>query len=279
MGNFMSYKIFALVVLAVFSLSQPVMAAIYWSTLSNGANIGTIDTTTGVATIVGPTGHGGTFGVAQDPTTNILYASFGSSIGTVNKTTGAVTTIGDTTYAIYGITFDSSGQMWAVAVSGGALYKVNKATAAATVVGTAGGGFAWMDIGFNGSTLYGVSGDTLYTINTTTGAATAVASVTGACTNVMGIGFGADGTLYASDYTSAKFCTMNPATGVTTLIGATGVSFPHGGDIGTLASPTPTPAPTPAVPTLSEWAELVLAGLLVIGGCAGLCRRTTRKAA
>ena len=274
----MSYKGFALVVLAVFSLSQPVMAATYWSTLSNGANIGTIDTTTGIATIVGPTGHVGTYGVAQDPTTSILYASFGSSIGTVNKTTGAVTTIGDTTYAIYGITFDSSGQMWAVAVSGGALYKVNKATAAATVVGTAGGGFAWMDIGFNGSTLYGVSGNgsvTLYTINTTTGAATAVAGVTGACTNVMGIGFGADGTLYATDFASAKFCTMNPATGVTTLIGATGVSSPHGGDIGTLASPTT----TPAVPTLSEWAELVLAGLLVIGGCAGLYRRTTRKVA
>jgi hypothetical protein len=168
--------------------------------------------------------------------------------------------------------------MWAVAAGGGALYKVNKATAAATVVGTAGGGFAWMDIGFNGSTLYGVSGDgsvTLYTINTTTGAATSVAGVTGACTDVMGIGFGADGTLYATDWASAKFCTMNPATGVTTLIGATGVSSPHGGDIGTLASPTP----TPTVPTLSEWAELVLAGLLVIGGCAGLYRRTTRKAA
>jgi hypothetical protein len=169
--------------------------------------------------------------------------------------------------------------MWAVATSGGALYKVNKATAVATLVGTAGVvGIQWMDIGFNGSTLYGVAdsgSDTLYTINTATGAATSVAGVTGACTDVMGIGFGADGTLYATDFTSARFCTMNPATGVTTLIGATGVGFPHGGDIGTPASPTP----PPSVPTLSEWAELVLAGLLVIGGCAGLYRRTTRKAA
>ena len=255
------------------------MAATFWTTLNGGVSIGTINTTTGVATVAGPTGYSGTFGVAEDPTTNILYASFGSSIGKVNKTTGAVTSIGDTTYFSYGITFDSSGQMWAVAAgSGGALYKVNKATAVATLVGTAGVvGIAWMDIGFNGSTLYGVSGNgsvTLYTINTTTGAATSVAGVTGACTNVMGIGFGADGTLYATDSTSNRFCTMNPATGVTTLIGATGVNFPHGGDIGTPAS-----TPTPAVPTLSEWAELVLAGLLLIGGCAGLYRHGTRKAA
>ncbi|HMD71846.1 MAG TPA: hypothetical protein VKF41_10910 [Bryobacteraceae bacterium] len=274
----MYYKVFALLVLAVFSLGQPVMAATYWSTF-NGASIGTIDTSSGVATIVGPSGQAGTYGVAEDPTTNILYASFGSSIGTVNKTTGAVTVIGNTTHAIYGITFDSSGQMWAVAVSGGALYMVNKATAVATLVGTAGvPGIAWMDIGFNGATLYGVAGDplvTLYTINTTTGAATAVATVTGACTDVMGIGFGSDGTLYASDYTSAKFCTMNPATAVTTLIGAIGAAFPHGGDIGTPAAP----APPPPVPTLSGWAELVLAGLLLIGGCASLYRHKTRKAA
>jgi hypothetical protein len=272
----MTYRAFALLVLAVFSSSQPAMAATFWSTFSNGTSIGTINTSTGAGTIVGPSGQIGTYGLAEDPTTNILYASFGSSIGTVNKTTGAVTPIGNTTNLIYGITFDSSGQLWAVAIAGGALYKINKATAAATLVGTAGvGGILWMDIGFNGSTLYGVAGNpsmTLYTINTTTGAATSVAAVTGACTVTMGIGFGADGTLYASDIASGNFCTMNPTTGVTTLIGATGQAFPHGGDIGT-------PAPAPPVPALSEWAQLVLACLLAIGGCAGLYRYTARKAA
>ena len=166
----MTYKTFALFVLAVSSLSQPAMADTYWSTF-DGTFIGTIDTSTGVATVVGNTGQAGTYGLAEDPTTHILYVSYGSSIATANKTTGALTSIGNTGYSIYGITFDASGQMWAAAAGGTAIYKINKATAAATLVGATPGA-SWMDLGFYGSTLYAVSGSgttQLYTINTTTG--------------------------------------------------------------------------------------------------------------
>lgn len=272
----MSVRALALCALAILSLGQPATAEIFWSTF-DGTYIGYIDTATGVTTIVGPSGQGSTYGLAEDPTTGVLYASFGSSIGTVDKATGAVTVIGDTTHAIYGIDFDPSGQMWALAGGGTAIYRVDKATGVATLVGDTPNA-DWMDISFDGPVLYGVGGEamngnpgvTLYIINTTSGVGTKVADVTGDIIDVMGIGFAGDGTLYVTGYWDGEFGTMNPATGVTLMISTTPEN-PHSGEIGAAAMVP--------VPTLSPFGEIALAGLLLLAAWAWLRRRPTGEIA
>ncbi|MCV2419224.1 IPTL-CTERM sorting domain-containing protein [Paucibacter sp. DJ2R-2] len=257
-------SISALVGCLALCLAQQAIAAPYWTTFG-GTNIGTIDSTTGVGTVVGPTGHAGTYGVAEDPTSNILYATYGTTLATVNKSTGALTTVGNMGISIFGITFDASGALWTVSTGTG-LYTVNKASGAVTLVGNGTPAGGWMDIAFSGGgVLYGVDGPRLYTINTGTGASTLVATFSGPCTDVMSIGFDTGGTLYGADYSAGKFCSINPGTAVTTLIGPTGVANPHGGDFGT-------PAPVPA-PTLGEWAKIAFAGLLLAVGIGAIRRR------
>jgi hypothetical protein len=64
----------------------------------DGQDLYTINTTTGAATLIGPTGLS-TFrsGIAYDPSTNVLYMNVGggpNSLYTLNTTTGAATLVG-----------------------------------------------------------------------------------------------------------------------------------------------------------------------------------------
>jgi hypothetical protein len=109
------------------------------------------------------------------------------------------------------------------------LYTINPLTGAATLVGT--GAFSpilnGIDFGFNAGTsqLY-VSSDLgqNLTINPVTGAATAGVNYTGASIDAMAYDY-FTGSFYGISAATHDLYSINPLTGGTSLIGATGVSF------------------------------------------------------
>jgi hypothetical protein len=138
-------------------------------------------------------------GLAQDPTTGILYAAVRTQptaadifLGTINRTAGTVTLIGEFNVASIGesissIQFDSTGQLWAISGVPGSgtpnperLFTVNKATAAMTSFVGLGNGQASEALGFdptNSAVLYHYTGQTakLYeTVDRTTGGTTPI---------------------------------------------------------------------------------------------------------
>jgi hypothetical protein len=143
-------------------------------------------------------------GLAEDPTTGILYGTTSDDdpnqpgfLVTVNKFTGAATVVGDlfpplTTRTTAGdITFRSDGTL-----------------------------FGWAEAGTNP--------DDLVTINKATGAATIVGD-SGISTDRGGLDFAPNGTLYLVTDDNDPLRTVNPATGVTTagptLSGVQGFDF------------------------------------------------------
>jgi PEP-CTERM motif len=108
---------------------------------------------------------------------------------------------------------------------GGVLGKVNIATSTVTVVGNT--DHILTDIAFSpAQSLFGITFSALYSINQATAAATLVGPL--GVSDVNGLVFGADGTLYGSGL-SGGFYSINPATGAATLIGNTG--FGSAGDL------------------------------------------------
>lgn len=110
------------------------------------ANLITIDTTTGVPTVVGSTGNGNTTGMAYDPTTGNMYVSdviscgSGSRLHTIDLNTGALTLVGTITNApcLIGIAADTSGQLYGYDIANDSLLSIDKATGAGTIVGSLG---------------------------------------------------------------------------------------------------------------------------------------------
>jgi hypothetical protein len=138
-------------------------------------------------------------GLAQDPTTGILYAAVRTQptaadifLGTINRSAGTVTLIGEfnvggTGESISNIQFDSTGQLWAVSGVAGSgtpnperLFSVNKATAAMTSLVALGNGQASEALGFQPTTstvMFHYTGQTaklFETVNLTTGATTPI---------------------------------------------------------------------------------------------------------
>lgn len=105
------------------------------------SNLYKVDPATGAATPVGNTGYAIT-GLAQDPTTGILYAvSTGNSpiapltLLTLNPTNGAPTVVGPLGKQITDLSFNSAGLLYGWAEPTDELASINKATGAATIVG------------------------------------------------------------------------------------------------------------------------------------------------
>jgi len=208
-----------------------------FGTDSKGGNLITINTSTGTATLVGPTGVFSIPALAVDPTAGIMYAGqgFGTpNVYTVNPSTGLATLLGDSglgVAAISGMDFRSDGTLFAsvnIAGDGGTgsdnLATIDTGTGAATVIGpygtctgvvvpSIGGGSCTLEgmdaIAFApDGTLYGATSSgvgkngELYIINTLTGTATHVASIldstgAGPTGGVSSLHFACDGTLYA----------------------------------------------------------------------------------
>ena len=253
-------------VVALVFMAASARAATIYTTTGDGTSLGTIDSVTGAGTVIGPFGHVLCYSLAIDvDVANTIYVACAGNLYTANPTTGALTLVGAMVPAPhYGLEIDNSGQLWAAANN--SLYKVDKTNGTTTLVGAMGAGVnVPMDLAFSPSgTLYIADGsDKLYTVNTTTGAATLVGGLSVAF--IMGLMFDSGGTLFGVTYANpGSLYTINTTTAVATLVGGTGLNRPHNGSF--------VPAATP-VPTLSQWAMIVMATLLVLIGVVAIRRQ------
>jgi len=185
-----------------------------WFVLSSDFDLYSVDTLTGVTTLIGPLGITPAFcpGLTYDKSTATLYAGaltgtypeFTFGLYTINMATGAATLVanGDSTGTFTEIACNAAGQMYALEhrqASTGRLWSINKTTAALTPIGTDLGGISsanFQDIEFapdgilyyTASTLTTGDFDGLYTINTTTGVATLLGTFPVAFTQIVGLG-------------------------------------------------------------------------------------------
>jgi hypothetical protein len=188
-----------------------------WYVLGADFNLVSMDTLTGVPTLIGPTGVPavGTYflpGLTYDKTTSTLYAGyitgtypgFVFSLYTINQTTGAATLVAASATAgtFFDLACNAAGQLYAIEHRQsltGRLWSINKTTAVMTLIGTDLGGacssnFQDMEFAPNGGLYYAASNsgdglfDGLYTINTTTGLATLIGTFPVAATQIVGLG-------------------------------------------------------------------------------------------
>ena len=234
LGCAMVLVLFAIASTAVMASSHTINI---WTTHGDGTRIGTIDSSTGAGADVGATGFSVTWATAFDSDGTLYTLTRGFSgnarLATVNQTTGAVTEIGGTGTSMISLEIAADGTVYGVGYSDQLLYSINKSTGAATAIGNTGIG-ANMDLAIDSSgTLWATVGGQLWTINTSTGASTLVTAMSGAGVgSVMGIMFDSSDTLYATIWQNdSPLLTVDTSTGVTTVVGSTGLKFPHGGDM------------------------------------------------
>lgn len=280
-------------------------SGLFGATGSGGVNgnLYCIDPTTGVGTLVGPlldasANPYGITGLAFQPGTGVLFGSTTTQSPTapghlvrIGPGTATVTDVGPfnigTTSgkpnSMSDITFDpTSGILYGNSGRTGNLYRINVTTGAPTSLGatgqgsTSGGGLASNAAG----TIFGTpdgAQDDLFTYNKATGFATAVASLSGAPISdsaIDALAFDGGGRLFGIDkgfgptVPQTHLVTINTTTGVITDVGTSvdnldGIAFE-------VAITPPVPVPAPA---LSEWGQILMAGLLVATGVWRLRRR------
>jgi len=242
-------------------LSGPALGQSIYTTHDDGLRIGTINPASGAGADVGSSGQVNAWALAFDLDGTIYTTYDGYSgnaqLARASRQTGAITaTVGGLGVSLIALEMDVSGQIWGVGYDDGVLYRINKATAAKTAVGST-GLLNLMDLAFDPSgALYATVGNDLYRLNTLTGASTLVASITGiaTATEVMGIMFDANGTLFATVFAAnSPLYRVNLTTGVATAVGDTGLDYPHGGDI----PATPPGAPTCGAPIAGVGTALI----------------------
>lgn len=283
----MKKRIAGLGALVLSTVIVPVLQAqtLYMATGSNGVDgqLYTLNTTTAVATLVGPILIGaapvGMTGLAFHPVTGVLYGATSNdgpspehALITINPISGAATLIGGLGAPVGDIAFDPTGILygWFAGVPN-RLCTINLSTGLATAVGASGvpGSTRGGAISFVGGVLYAApSGTTspLYTVNTTTGAATAGPVLNSApiADAIAAMGTSSSGILYGIDTnrssspTTADLVTINTSTGAITQVGA--INLP--GDADGLAFQTV----SVAVPTVSPWGLAALGLLLAAVG-------------
>jgi len=228
-------------------------AEVLWGSSSKGSNnpssVFTIDTTTGLATLVGGSGLGdGISAIRFDPLTGTLYGMLGSActgarLITIDTATGAGTLVGVLVGAGFdggsttpcgggsdALAFASDGTLYAEgfsAVTFTKLLKVDKSTGTvleshSTPDHLAGlafdpSGVLWASHGNS------TSGCELHTIDLTTGAFTSTLSLS-ECVVISDLAFTADGTLFASLPSENRLATIDAASGVLTRIGSFGAA-------------------------------------------------------
>jgi photosystem II stability/assembly factor-like uncharacterized protein len=196
----------------------------------------TINTTTGVATIVAPLGVPEIDALTVRPTTNELYGIFTSATASVLYRVSPL--YGDALSQrsiplpnLRAIAFSRGDTLYGGTTSG-RLYRISLASGDTTYIGTA-PTLAYSAFSFSPSTgvLWAsvrpplVNRDKIYTVNTTTGAATLVGGI-GDNAITPSITFGPTGVLYALKGVGTQTNTLlqvDSLTGVGTLIGSTGV--------------------------------------------------------
>jgi hypothetical protein len=274
-------KILLAFVVLMAALAAPAQAQIlYGATGGNTASqLYSINPATGAAVAIGPIGFAVT-GLARHPTTNVMYGATtpldpvcSSCLITVNLATGAGTVIGPMGLTIAELAFSATGVLFGWSESTDDLATINIATGAAVAVGDSGLSTLGDGMSFVGGTLYVLpegSGGNLYTVNTATGLPTLVAPVSGA---PIAANFSAatthptTGVFFAMlNASPSVLVTVNVATGVVTNVGSTGITGMDALEFGAAAAVSPSSAS--GIPTLSEWA-MILLGLLLAGVAVG----------
>jgi hypothetical protein len=231
----------AVTLLALPPQAHASLLATDWALSGTASNLYSLNTTTGVATLIGSTGQPRMVGLVVDEDSTIYTVSeeTNSGLWTLNPTTGAATLVGRLGFNLQegDMTIDPvSGQMYVSDGIGDDLYTVDKTTGAATFVGSYGAiGRDVSGLQFFDGILYGLAlgdsaGDVLVTVDPTTGAATLVGA-TGTnfgviagmgrdpatdTTYVAGplTGFGSDNQLYSINLTTGAATLVGPITGV-----------------------------------------------------------------
>jgi hypothetical protein len=258
------------------AFAAPAQAQVLYGADGAGGNPATnlliLDPATGaVISTVGPIGFSVT-GLAFHPVTGVLYGSTGGaavpprSIITINTTTGAGTLVGPTGQAnpVADLTFRTDGVLFGWTEDGDDLVTINTVTGVATVVGdsglnTAGSGLAFAPGGELFSTGESYLGS-LHRINPATGAVAATVALS-ASNIINALAYDGAGVLFGADSDNDQLVTIDTTTGVITVVG------PTIADLDALAfGPTPAPAGAVAIPTLSQWALVVTALLMLAGG-------------
>jgi hypothetical protein len=171
-----------------------------------------------------------------------LYGTDGANLYLIDKTTGAANLIGPhgaVEFAIGAIAFDAGGVLYGISLTEAAqLYTINVATGAATAVGPLGIGFVFEGgLTFDSTgRLIGVNqGDAnaaqAFEVNTATGAATLIGPPSGQARDIDDL-TREGAVIYGIDRPSSTLGTLDPGTGVYTVIGGTGDPV---GDTGGLA--------------------------------------------
>jgi hypothetical protein len=273
-----------MLVIAALLAAVPALKAqvLYGATGSSAAgSLYTINTATGVATLIGPLkdGSGNVYsltGMDFQPGTHVLFGSTSNnstthphSIVTINPATGLVTFVGQATTAgpIADITFTPNGNLWGWwEPNQDRLVSINTTSGAATALGN-------NFLNTFGSAIASNSAGVVYffgegdlgefdTLNLTTGQPTNMGTLSGGIFDggaIAAAKFSPGGVLYAidnnDDGTGTNLVTINLGTGAITNVGATVQS------LDALAfGPANTPPPT--VPVLTPWTLVLLAVLL-----------------
>jgi len=240
------------------SAGQDGAASVFYTTsgagngLPNGAEIFAITVSGSTVTTrdVGPTKGGDCGSLALSPH-GTLYSMCGSLFGdqqlaTVNKQTGRADQFGVKVpgLAVMAMAFGPNGTLYAVGgcnpdpatfectpgpADYNSLYKVNVRTGAFTRIGSTGAPQLFMDLTLDShGTMLGVTTTVnpsgtpaiLYRINLATGTATKLVNLVGS-NYVMGLAFGRDGKLYATDaFPNAGLYRIDTKTGFETAIAA-----------------------------------------------------------
>ena len=218
---------FSLICLGLFS--APASAQVLWGSSSgeqnstNDGSLFTINTSTGAATLIGPTGlltpqgFSAVSAIAFDPITGVLYgilggATNGAQLITINRTTGAGTVVGPLVGAGFNqastnsgsdsLAFAPDGTLYAGGWGTGRLLRIDKATGAvlanfATPGGAHLAGLSFSPTGVLWASRGGNAPGLVHTVNPATGAFLSTLPLSEPV-RVNDLAFRPDGVLFAS---------------------------------------------------------------------------------
>jgi len=105
-----------------------------------------LDPATGTSTVIGATGNSDTYGMAADPTSEMVYVvevpicGISSNLYTINLATGGMSLVGSITnsFCVLAIAFDDTGQLFGFDIILDSLIRIDKSNGSGTVVGSTG---------------------------------------------------------------------------------------------------------------------------------------------
>jgi len=252
--------------LLAIGVATPALPAIMY-VHDEGGNLGTVDTATGAASVIGNMGVQMT-DIAFDPTGNLYGLGFGS-LYSIDKTTGASSLIGAHGISVgNALVFGSDGTLYGAGGGSDRLYSLNVSTGVGTSLGTI-GFYSGGDLAFVGSDFYlaSGSGDLVKIDLANLSNTTAIGSF--GVSGVYGLATAPDGTLYGVAGTSIfEVDTLTGLASNAMSFGGQGLGIAYGQSFYTEAGAPPEPSPIP-VPA---------AGFLLMGGMAmlGVAKRRSR---